>query len=545
MARPGNEPAQSGDATGGEHQPPPSGGALHAPRPPEPTTSAPTGRDGVIGARPPAAPAHQPASTGDLNVLRSGAAAPPITLAPAQPDVESRADATVPRAYAAQAARAAAQRSLASVATATRATATSAAVTWSRPHYWGATARTASLPEPPAGHPSKPRAPSTPAKAWALHAGQVVTWQVVLVGVLVAVQQPAGVMIPSLLGAGALLAISVPRSGGRWAYQWLGIRLRYWCRRKLLSTHPGAPIGELLRPMLRGLRLETIEIDDVEKVLLTHAGGLTIVLQLTPADGGILVESALTVPPPTVLLPSSEETGPMVSAQLVVQTTPAPNAYRAHGVVAQSYQSLAQGKIPARRRSWIALQTMRTAADADDAELRAALTRAVVHLQRRLQRVGMRGYVLDQAQLTADLAVLTGAETMWRDGGPPSIRLQERWTSWRAGLHQQVTYRLLEWPDLANETGQDFFDELVTLPSVATTLGIAARRAVKPEGKSADSHEVELEAALRVAVPPDQPDLLATQLSDLVNRRGVRMQRMNGEHVFGVAASLPLGGFVT
>jgi hypothetical protein len=68
---------------------------------------------------------------------------------------------------------------------------------------------------------------------------------------------------------------------------------------------------------------------------------------------------------------------------------------------------------------------------------------------------------------------------------------------------------------------------------------------VKPEGKSADSHEVELEAALRVAVPPDQPDLLATQLSDLVNRRGVRMQRMNGEHVFGVAASLPLGGFVT
>jgi hypothetical protein len=108
-----------------------------------------------------------------------------------------------------------------------------------------------------------------------------------------------------------------------------------------------------------------------------------------------------------------------------------------------------------------------------------------------------------------------------------------------------VASRLLEWPDLGTRSGREFFDQLVTLPSVATTVGIAARRAGKSGGRSDDRPEVELEAAVRVTVPVDRPDLLTAQLRDLASRHGVRVQPMNGEHVFGVAASLPLGGFVT
>jgi hypothetical protein len=48
-----------------------------------------------------------------------------------------------------------------------------------------------------------------------------------------------------------------------------------------------------------------------------------------------------------------------------------------------------------------------------------------------------------------------------------------------------------------------------------------------------------------VSVPLDRPDLAANQLRDLTRRHRVRIQRMDGEHVFGVAASLPLGGFAT
>src|SRR5262249_2647559 len=152
--------------------------------------------------------------------------------------------------------------------------------------------------------------------------------------------------------------------------------------------------------------------------------------------------------------------------------------------VARSYQSLAQGLVPARRRSWIALQALRMPADedADDQELRRALLRAVSRLQRRLRRAGMRGNALDRTQLAADLGALSGAWGVRRAGGPPGGRVRELWDSWPAGSHPQVAYRLLEWPDLGTQAGQEFFDQLVTLPTVATTVGIAARHAMTAAG---------------------------------------------------------------
>jgi type VII secretion protein EccE len=393
--------------------------------------------------------------------------------------------------------------------------------------------------------PGKPRAPRKPATAWSLHVAQIVAWQAGIITVLIALQQRPVLMIPLLVGAVALLAISVMRWNGRWAYQWLGLWLRFVCRRRGCTIGAGASAGELLRPFLRGVRLDTIEIDDVERALLSHVGGLSLVLELSPADTSMVVDSAPIVPPPTVLLPPADEAGPPVAAQLVVQTTPAPGAYRAHGVVARSYQALAQGMVPARRRSWIALQALRMPGDedADEQELRRALLRAVSRLQRRLRRAGIRGNALDRTQLAVDLAVLSDAMPMRQPGSATGVRLREHWDSWSAGSHPQVAYRLLEWPDLGTQAGREFFDQLVTLPTVATTVGIAARHAMKPA--SADAADIELEAALRVSVPLDRPDLAANQLRDLTRQHRVRIQRMDGEHVFGVAASLPLGGFAT
>ena len=60
---------------------------------------------------------------------------------------------------------------------------------------------------------------------------------------------------------------------------------------------------------------------------------------------------------------------------------------------------------------------------------------------------------------------------------------------------------VLAWP----VAGQEFFDQLVTLPTVATTVGIAARHAMTPAG-GADLTDLELEAAVRVTVPLDRPE---------------------------------------
>jgi type VII secretion protein EccE len=555
-----------GDAT----EPGQPGGALYASRSAESDTPTPTSRGGVIGARPPAGTAPQaanamppplstavqapPAKAGSapppsatVANLHRGQAAPPAIRVPAPPQTQSAADSTIPRAYVAPAAPAAASQALAAARAPAIARAAPAALAWSKPHYWDAGESAAAVAKPQElSRPGKPRTPHKPVTAWSVHAAQVVAWQVVVITVIIALQQRPALMIALLVGAAVLLAISVLRSNGRWAYQWLGLWLRFVCRRRVSTISAGSSVSELLRPFLRGVRLETIEIDDVERALLCHAGGVSLVLEVTPADTSVVVDSAPTLPPPTVLLPPADEAGPPVAAQLVVQTTPAPGAYRAHGVVARSYQSLAAGMVPARRRSWIALQALRMPADedADDQELRRALIRAVSRLQRRLRRAGMRANALDRSQLGIDLATLSDAMMTREPRGAQGVRLREHWDSWSAGSHPQVTYRLLEWPDLGTHAGREFFDQLVTMPTVATTVGIAARHVMQPAGRS-DLADIELEAALRVTVPLDRPDLATNQLRDLTRRHRVRMQRMDGEHVFGVAASLPLGGFAT
>jgi type VII secretion protein EccE len=494
---------------------------------------------GIIGARPAAAPPPQaPAES----LLSTYAAVPPVAGVAAPPQTHARTDTARPQsAQLAQAA--AAQRALASASVATITPPTGAG--WS--NWQASSLAVAPEVEPPTGNPGRPRRPVRPATAWSLHAVQIIAWQLAIVGVLVGIQQPLERMIPLLVGAFVLLAVTIPRFHGRWAYQWLGTWLRFAHRGRRRSFVAGSPISELLRPFLRGLQIGTIEIDETERAVLTHAGGLTVLIEVAPLGNGMFVDAGVTVPPPTDLLPPAEESGAPVSAQIVVQTTPAPGANRAQGIVADSYHALGQGMVPAHRRSWIALQAMRTPLDpgSGDADLRATLINAVARLERRLRRAGMRATVLDGAQLTADLAILSGAATVPQPNGPPVVQVQEQWGFWSAGPHTQITYRLHGWPDLGTHAGREFFDRLATVSTVTTTVGLAARRVARPSGKSVDTSEFELEAVLRLTVPTGQAETLKTQLDDLAARHGVRLQRMNGEHAFGVAASLPLGGFVT
>ncbi len=542
------QPQQGGD--------PGAVGALYAPpaaRSAEPSPTAPTDatarRDAVIGARPAADPGSSSPAQRYPAVLT--VSVPMSAAAPASTTPQADAggiDSTIPRGQA-HAAWAAQQAAGGVESGATPAMLTPpAAAAWSPPRYWpgdaGTNAETGARAQAKAAarNPGRPKTPTRPATAAMLHAAQIVAWQLAILGLLIAFHQPVVVMALLLLGAVVLLALTIPRAGGRWAYQWLGIWLRFVGRRRVRSVEVDDPIVELLRAFLRGVQLDTVEIDEVQQALLVHANGLTVVLEALPVDAAMFAESPVVVPPPTVLAPLGGESGAPVSAQLVVQAVPAPGAYGAHGLVAESYQALAQGTVPARRRSWIALQALRTPSDSDDdAELKAALIHAVARLQRRLRKAGMRAHLLDSTQLAADLHGLSGALAGQWGPGPPAVRLRERWTGWAAGPHPQVTYRLLGWPDLGTEIGRVFFDKLVTMASTATTVGIAARRAPCPDANA----DVELEVALRVAAPPDRSDGLELDLRALAGGHGVRVQRMNGEHVFGVAASLPLGGFLT
>jgi hypothetical protein len=92
------------------------------------------------------------------------------------------------------------------------------------------------------------------------------------------------------------------------------------------------------------------------------------------------------------------------------------------------------------------------------------------------------------------------------------------------------------WPDLTTADGQQLFARLIEAPSLGTTVALATRRA---------GGELEVEAAIRVAAVDDAHLTASTRaLRERAGACGATLQRLDGEQVHGVAASLPLGGFL-
>lgn len=368
-----------------------------------------------------------------------------------------------------------------------------------------------------------------------VHVGQIITWQVAVLAVLLVLQQPQRTLISVGVLALLLLILTMVPVHGRWLFQWLGLWIRFTARRRharLPDTEDGA-LTVLLRTVTRGGQIATLDINGTSMALITHAGGVTAVVSVTPADNGLISESGEVILPLSDLLPPAEEGEPAVSAQIVLHTTPAPNVYIGDSAAAVSYRTLANGTVPSRRRCWVALQALRSADDHSEDALHAALTSAVQRLQRRLRKTGLRGHPLNESEVGSDLLELARVNTL-RSG--PAV-VQERWRSWSAGGEVQTTFRIVDWPDLSTPYTRNFLNWLTALPTVATTVALAARR---------DGRELELEAAVRMTLPDVASLRPATmQLHGVAERAGARMRRLNGEQVFGVAASLPLGGFLS
>lgn len=381
--------------------------------------------------------------------------------------------------------------------------------------------------------PTRPRAPSRPETVKGLHVGQLVTVEAAAVAGLVASTQPLPVLVPLAAVGGLAVLLSVVRVRGRWLYQWAGLRLRYAARRRRHAVD-NDDLG-LVRAVAPGAVLTTVEVGEDEAAVVAHAAGLAVVLEVSPTQMGRVVEASFPVPPMTALLPSADTDGPPVSVQVVMQTIPAPAFAGEGSSAAQSYQELTGGVLPARRRCWIALQALHTPDDDSELDLRAALTNAVLRVQRRLSKSRLRGRPLGTAEALAEYVALLRLDPSDDPESDQVRRLQETWSSWTSGSSAHTTYRVLDWPDLATAEGADIFEHLGAVPSVATTVSVAGRWRAE---------EVELEAAVRLTMPDATAAAAAGRaLAAAAVRNGAGLQRLDGEQVFGVAASLPLGGF--
>lgn len=201
----------------------------------------------------------------------------------------------------------------------------------------------------------------------------------------------------------------------------------------------------------------------------------------------------------------------------------------------RAYRELTEGNVPASRQAWVVLQAPRTPDFHADRDLRPALTAAIRRTRRQLRQDRVTARLLNRDEVLAAVANLTHLTGEPVAGDRPLAR--EGWRSWSAQGTPQSCHRLLDWPDRV----WDVDPLLRGLPAAAAVVSIAVAR--EPDRQGADDAVVEV--AFRL-IGADAAALTAadTALHEAIRGHGGRLQRLDGEHARGVAATLPLGGFL-
>jgi type VII secretion protein EccE len=369
----------------------------------------------------------------------------------------------------------------------------------------------------------------------------VVSWEIALAAVLLVHRQPWQVLVPVVAAAALLVGVTALRVRGRWVHEWISVWLRFRTRRRRMIVTPDQPDGatQVLDVLSRGARMDVLDLEDERAALIISATGLAVVLEPVHQEPGRMIDTRVVLPSLSTLLAPGESDDPELTAQIVVQTVPAPGLIGEDDPAALSYRELAGGTVPARRRCWIALQAPFTPEDVDDAAQRALLVTGVHRVRRRLRRAGLSARVLDPDEALADLLALTGMPVLPGAApvAPPAggVSAREGWSTWRAGETLHSSYRVLDWPDLGRPEGRAFLDRLTSSPGLASTLAIAARRR---------GPEIELEGVLRVTAPTEEVLQRSDRaLQSLAQECAARLQPLLGEQNAGLAGSLPLGGF--
>lgn len=386
---------------------------------------------------------------------------------------------------------------------------------------------------------SRPHGPRRPGVLHASWAGRVVAWQLAMVAVVLILPRPLRMYVAIVVLA-VLAALVVVPLRQRSVLERLTLAVRYLIRhhRSTVDRIDDSAAEAVLRAVSRGGHLEPFEADATSGALIRHAGGLTVVLALVPSSSAMVGDTRPVVPALGELLPAGDDGGPAVTVQLIVHEVPA-HCATADDAPAASYAALTGGTVPAQRRCWTVLHAPTTADDHAADELPRALANAVRRVRRKLRKAGIDGQVLGPEALRQDILALTGldltaeADASEQDGAPV---IRERWRTWSVGSRVQTTFELQQWPNLADPAARDVLNRCASAGALATTVAVAARRA---------GDDVELQMVVRLTLSDDEAVPAATTaLEQLADQAGARVLRLDGEQVFGVAASLPLGGFL-
>jgi len=493
-------------------------GAAAAGAPAAPATAVPAGRSTPSA---PATPAPAAAPTGAVEAVPAAwttaaepaarpagrAFAPVGLLGQAAPDAGALATAAA-QAQAAARAAAAADRDPADRPTGARATA-------------------------PPVRPRTPRTPGARTLPGGLRTGQLVAVEAAAVAVLAVHRQPPALLVPVAVVALVVVLLALVRRDGRWGYEWADLWLRHRAGRSrhvlAADAEPAARADGVLDAVVSGGWLDQLDLDGVPAALWTHAGGLTVAIEVSSVDPLPFLATRQELPPVTSLLPAADEGGSRFTVQVLEQTLLPPAG--GQDPAALSHQELTGGTVPALRRCWVALQVVRSPADEDAQALRTDLSNATRRVLRRLRRAGLRAVPLGPDDAVAGLLGLVGARSTAR----PEI--VDGWRTWGAG-DRSCTSFVLQLP-----AGADAAEALADVRSrasaagVSTTVALAARRV--------DETGLDLQVTVRAVLAGSADlDVVTRALADPAGAAGATLRRLDGEQAAGVAATLPLGGFL-
>jgi type VII secretion protein EccE len=347
---------------------------------------------------------------------------------------------------------------------------------------------------------------------------QIVAAEVALALLVAAAGRGIVALAAATLAAAVIVTLAWIRVRRRWLFQWIAIGMRYGSRRRTLP--PNAHPTRLLDLVYPDAEVLPAELDSDAAALISDAYGLTAVIELgDPAT--LISDTVATLPSPTALLPSPAPELPRVRIQLLVAGVPAPALRSGAGTPATSYRQLTEGRLLSQQRAILAVRVLRADGWAEP-DLRRSLSSLVRKVRRRLGPVPSR-------PLGGAAALAVVADLAHHDRGQPA---REGWHATHLGGLLQTTFRLRNWPDLRAETARRLVPRMLTLPAAATTVSIAA-----------DAGPAGVEMVVRLAAVDAAGLSAATQaLHRLLSAESASAQRLDGEQLDGLAATLPLGG---
>ena len=360
--------------------------------------------------------------------------------------------------------------------------------------------------------------------------GQLMAWQVIAaLGVVAAVWRadPGRWVLAAVAGLGLLL--TVPRWRHRWAFQWVATAWRFSRMRRTGQAASAASSLTVIPVPLRG---------GAEAGVVHDGAGFAVVVALDPRRPGRAGQGPdLTAGTLASLLELRDD---VISAVQVVVHDDLPVGDPGSRAAA-AYRELGYQRVPRSRSAWIVLRHEPTAPGhaasgaVSGPELHASLVRALAGCGLRaadlLGELGLNGRLLgaEAARGTLDAGMVSpgvpGPGNTADTGERPL-----RWASWDDGTRGHVTFWLRRWPSGG-------LRELHQALSGTPVLSSASAVAVSRRGG-----RLALIATIRVTYRRDA-DLAAIKsaVAAAALSCGARMVAMDGDHLAGVAATLPAG----